>query len=512
MRQGVNNRAIIAVIVSLGLPSLAATAQEPMAKDDAALVVEGIVREVFRSPRKGQVDYLVQLEVRRSEAGRPPRGGVRPTYPAPGDILYIHVFQRVDASGRVVTGEAHRAVPTERAQVRAYLTPRTQGGWEGIVPDWFDLTSDRPAPAAPTDPAASLAETTTTTAPAPANPPATSPATPPATRGRSALSAIGLTAETLTVQGRVVLRVTGVERGSPAQQAGIEPGDIIAGANGAALTTPEQLDALARRGGNLSLIVVDVNTGRGLEVNIPLERGAGGQPPVAAEPVPADANANVTPKPATPPAAGAPRSLGISAEPIALGQRTALKVVRVDPDSPGARAGLEPGDVIVAANGAAVTGAEQLAAALRKSGPTLTLTVRDVRSGRDTPVEVLFGGGTKPASPTIAVQPTAPGAAPSPAPTPGSSSGGGRLGAVTELTFYDVEAAVKVTEVEAGSPAARAGLQPGLIILQANGSPVLHPSELIEAVRKSGPTLKLTVIDPRSNRKSTVNVSLDPGR
>jgi serine protease Do len=85
----------------------------------------------------------------------------------------------------------------------------------------------------------------------------------------------------------------------------------------------------------------------------------------------------------------------------------------------------------------------------------------------------------------------------------------GNLGAVTELTFYDIEAAVKVTEVTPGSPAARAGLQPGLVILRANDKAILHPNDLNDAARKSGGTLKLTVVDPRSGRKGTVDVQLD---
>ena len=61
----------------------------------------------------------------------------------------------------------------------------------------------------------------------------------------------------------------------------------------------------------------------------------------------------------------------------------------------------EQPDIVVAANGAPITGPEQLLGALRKSGQTLKLTVRDSRTGRDTEVAVNLGG-TKPAAPAEA--------------------------------------------------------------------------------------------------------------
>jgi S1-C subfamily serine protease len=189
------------------------------------------------------------------------------------------------------------------------------------------------------------------------------------------------------------------------------------------------------------------------------------------------------------------RSLGLSAEPVKLGQRTALKVTRVEEGGAAQKAGIEPEDVLVAANGAPLTGPEQLGYALRKSGPTLRLTVRDSRTGKDVAVEVPLGGSV--------VQDSAP----SNVPKLGGATRG--LGAVTELAFYDVEAAVKVTEVEPGSPAARAGLQPGLLILEVDGKPVLHPNELSDAVRSSTGTFQLTVVDPRSGAKRAVQVNLD---
>jgi serine protease Do len=173
-----------------------------------------------------------------------------------------------------------------------------------------------------------------------------------------------------------------------------------------------------------------------------------------------------------------------------------MKVIGVHPDSPAQKAGIEVGDVIVAANGVPITGAESLSAVVRKSGPTLSLSVRDTRNGKDTPVEVKLGGEE---AATV-------GNTPVDAPT--NAGSGRRLGAVTELVFFDVDPAAKVTEVEPGGPAARAGIEPGDVIVEANGAPVLHPKNLEEAVRKSGPTLKLIVVDPRTQKKTPVDVNL----
>jgi S1-C subfamily serine protease len=458
---GIGTAAALGLLGALAAaPPAAAQQQTRVAKDDAALVVDGVVRQVYRSPRQGRTDYLVQIEVRRSEGRRPLTGPARPSFPAPGEVVYVHV-----APPQAAPGDGATAVPDEGAQVRAYLTPREQGGWEGTSPEWFDGPADRPV---------------TVNRPAPA------PGTTEASPGRATLPGLGLTAEPRTVQGRLVLRVTSVERGGPAQRAGLEAGDVIIGAKGEPLTGADQLDELARRGGAFPLIVLDVHTGRTAQVEV--------RPTAAAAP-PEEPRPGGEAPPA--PAPAGRRSLGVSAETVTVGQRTAMKVTRVSPDSPAAKAGLEPGDVIVAANGAAITGPEQLAAALRKSGPTLTLTVRDTRTGRETPVSVELGGP----------QP----AAPPPAEAAPAGGGSGNLGVVTELSFYDTEAAVKVTEVAPGSPAARAGLVPGTIILAANGKVMLHPTELTNAARDSGGTLKLTVVDPRTGRKGNVDVPLGPG-
>ena len=132
------------------LPGLAVAQRAAQTKEGASIIVDGVVREVFRSPRQSRVDFVVQIEVNRSEYGRAPADPRRVQAPAPGDQIYVHVFQP-SAGDQARPGAGHTAIPAERSHVRAYLYPRPQGGWDGAFPDWFDQTNvDRSLTAART--------------------------------------------------------------------------------------------------------------------------------------------------------------------------------------------------------------------------------------------------------------------------------------------------------------------------------------------------------------------------
>ncbi|HMO36763.1 MAG TPA: PDZ domain-containing protein, partial [Gemmatales bacterium] len=437
--------------------------------------VDGIVREVFRSPRQNRTDFLVQMEVSRCEARKRLQGHQRVSIPAPGESVYVHVYQFNSSLQPVASLDSYAALPAERSQVRAYLVPREAGGWEGVFPDWYEVLAESLNAPSLKDPAPSI------------------PETPGLSR-----NLLGMTSELIRISNRSALKVTSVERGGPAQKAGLEIGDVIVAANGMPITTAEQFQTLAHEKKTLALHVVDVNTGQIAQIELRMEP----TPPSNAGPT-AEQKPNPAPgslpgsAPGSLPGSSTGKSLGVTAEPVTLGTRTAMKVTRVEPDSPAARAGIEVNDVIVDANGQPVTGVEQLMAAIRKSSPSLTLTVRDTRTGRNTPVKVEIGGTT----PEINL----PGGN---LPSEEMKQQANKLGVVTELAFYNVEAAVKITEVEPGSPAQRAGLRVGMLILEANGASVLHPNTLNEAVRKSGATLRLKVVSPDQPTPTNIQVNL----
>lgn len=68
----------------------------------------------------------------------------------------------------------------------------------------------------------------------------------------------------------------------------------------------------------------------------------------------------------------------------------------------------------------------------------------------------------------------------------------------------------QVSKVDAGGPAAKAGLQDGDIITQVNGDQVSGPTELLSAIRSFAPgqTIKLTVTGPNGGNPHEVDVTL----
>ena len=112
-------RSMVRTAITLGIMGMSCSAafaqRAPQTKEGASIVVDGIVREVFRSPRQTQVDYVIQIEVSRSEYGRLPADPKRVQAPAPGDQIYVHVFQpspehqgRAGASGHASHFTPHR--------------------------------------------------------------------------------------------------------------------------------------------------------------------------------------------------------------------------------------------------------------------------------------------------------------------------------------------------------------------------------------------------------------------
>ncbi len=199
-------------------------------------------------------------------------------------------------------------------------------------------------------------------------------------------------------------------------------------------------------------------------------------------------------------AEGAPESeqrsstdlVGLTTETVPLSGGNALRVVAVKPESPAAQAGFEVGDILVEADGARLSRPDQLDAALRRNSGKLSILVRDIRTGKNVPVEVQWNAEMR------------------------EGVGAGRrvkLGVTGELAFLSGEEVVKVTEVVPQSPAARAGLAPGWLIISVDGNPATSAERLGELIRTAAADqVVLEVQNPDNKQRRTIRVDLTARR
>ncbi len=182
--------------------------------------------------------------------------------------------------------------------------------------------------------------------------------------------------------------------------------------------------------------------------------------------------------------------LGVAAQPVspemdeALGLPADQKgkgalVASIEPNSPAASAGLQPGDVITAVNGEKVNDPRDLARdigalkpgskaeiTLWRNGESLTKTVTLAALPEQAGEEEHGGGGAESGHIGVALQPL----------TPELRE---QLGAPANL-----KGAV-VANVEMGSAAEAAGLQPGDVIVGVGPTPVDGPEAAVKAIRKA---------------------------
>jgi serine protease Do len=162
--------------------------------------------------------------------------------------------------------------------------------------------------------------------------------------------------------------------------------------------------------------------------------------------------------------------LGVSLQPIDRDLAAALRIEdakgalvnAVEPDSPAGRAGLRPGDVITAIDGRRVETPRDLAAGVADVTPGRMATLAVLRDGAALEQRVEIGANPAnraagkpgaPAQPALGL-----GLAPRP------------------------QGGVAITRVEPGSVAAERGLQPGDVVLRADGRDAAQPRDVTEAV------------------------------
>jgi len=163
------------------------------------------------------------------------------------------------------------------------------------------------------------------------------------------------------------------------------------------------------------------------------------------------------------------------AESFGMKRAEGALVASVQPGSAAERAGIQPGDVITKVNGMGIGAAGELSAFVGTAKPGERLMLEVLRKGERREIAAVLGTADAGKAARSAVEP---------------KNGGGRLGLSVRPLTPEERRQVKVQGglliEEAGGVAARAGLQPGDILLMAGGKPVQSVDDLRAATSGSG--------------------------
>lgn len=192
-----------------------------------------------------------------------------------------------------------------------------------------------------------------------------------------------------------------------------------------------------------------------------------------------------------------------------------VEVLEVATDSPAEKAGIQAGDVIIKIGQTAVDNTEELMTAVGKFKPGDKTKVTFERDGKEMTVDVSFpeapsAGATPAARPRADAQrPEArearpqdrPGREPpAPAPAPGRV----RLGIMVDP---EVEDGVGVADVSPDTPAARAKIQPGDVIIKLGNREIETFEELVAALGEQKPGGKTKITVDRDGKELTLDVT-----
>ena len=188
------------------------------------------------------------------------------------------------------------------------------------------------------------------------------------------------------------------------------------------------------------------------------------------------------------------------AEALGLDEAKGALVASVMADGPAARAGLRPGDVIVSFAGRPIDAMKDL--------PRI---VAELDSGTEAEIGIRRDGRLETLTAKVGVQ-AQEGASLATAPAAADGDDAPKLGVALVARGEPGEAGVSITGVVPGSPAARAGLRPGDVIVRAGSKAVSGPGEVAGAVRAAASGDKpLLLLVERNDHRRYVAIDFDRG-
>lgn len=204
-----------------------------------------------------------------------------------------------------------------------------------------------------------------------------------------------------------------------------------------------------------------------------------------------------------------------------LGEERGVVITSVAEGSPAEKAGLRRGDVVLEYNGQAVQGVEQFIRLVRETPVGRSVTLKVNRDGTVLAIQATIGTcqNCTPFGPLgrFRVPDVQVWSFPHDLPGVFTFWRSGMLGIEAEALesqlaeYFGVQEGVLIRSVKPDSPAAKAGLRAGDVIIKAGDKRVAKPREVTEALRsaKGGP-LVLTIV--RDKREMTVSVTVEEAR
>jgi serine protease Do len=221
------------------------------------------------------------------------------------------------------------------------------------------------------------------------------------------------------------------------------------------------------------------------------------------------------------------------AKALKLSEERGVEVKSIDNDGPAAKAGIKEGDVVLEYNGQRVEGTEQFVRLVRETPPGRQVRLLISRDGNTQTVTLETGTRTShfvatgegfhfdvPAPPVPPMAPMLPdgerwwrGMTPD-LPSGNMSWRSGALGIESEsLTaqlaqFFGVKEGVLVRSVNKNSPAEKAGIKAGDVIVKIGGNAVQSPRDISRELRAARDKSDVSVTLVRNQKEMTVTVPL----
>jgi serine protease Do len=177
------------------------------------------------------------------------------------------------------------------------------------------------------------------------------------------------------------------------------------------------------------------------------------------------------------------------AKALGLGSREGVLIADVNPGSPAEKAGIRRGDVALSVGGRAVTSTGAFRNAIAAAGSGATVELELSRNGKRHKVTA-----------TLTAQPNEPSATSSAEPRTSTTRAGMRLAPLDAAARQrleipsSVKAGAWIEAVEPASPAARAGLRAGDVILEIDKKPVNNPEDIAAAWRDAKGPVAVSVL------------------